>query len=309
MLPGSACLTNSGVLMHFFFSYSRDDAGDAYLRRFYHDLRAEVAVRGGVALEEAGFLDVEQPAGELWPGTTGKALGECAVFVPVYSMNFFKSSSCGQEWSAFAARSAHLPGSSGHAPKGIRPVWWVPPENEPAVAEYLEDTRDQFGADYRRYGLRYLMQLSQNADQYQEFLVKFTLMILEAAKNPPPAREITNLLEEPNTFAVRVIGADVQATGTVGRQSGTAGRRSWPRHVTFAFAVAKPGGNASGEARSPADAWQLRPDLPGLEPLPSGMPGFRRVPRAGNSWLAIDDGRPEASRQFRVSVARLGKGE
>jgi FxsC-like protein len=217
--------------VHFFFSYSRDDAGDPYLHRFYRDLQSEVATRGGIAPEEAGFLDVEQPTGELWPRTTGDALGKCAVFIPVYSTNFFKSSSCGQEWSAFAARSAHLLGSSGQAPKGIRPVWWLPPENAPAAAEYLEDTRDLFGADYRKYGLRYFLQLSRNADQYQDFLVKFTLMILEAAKNPPPTREITDLLAEPNAFAV-------SSPGTATPASGTAGRRSGPRHVTFAFAVA-----------------------------------------------------------------------
>ena len=54
----------------------------------------------------------------------------------------------------------------------IRPVWWLPQENAPATAEYLEDTRDQFGPDYRKYGLRYLAQLSKNRDQYQEFLVQ-----------------------------------------------------------------------------------------------------------------------------------------
>ena len=217
--------------MHFFFSYSRDDAGDPYLRRFYQDLRTEVATRGGVALEEAGFLDVEQPTGELWPRTTGEALGKCAVFVPVYSPNFFKSRSCGQEWGAFAARSAQLTESGGQAPKGIRPVWWLPQESAPAAAEYLEDTRDQFGPDYRKYGLRYLAQLSKNRDLYQEFLVRFTLMILEAAKSPPPAREITDLLSEPNAFAVSPAGIAAPA----GR---TADRRSGPGHVTFAFAVA-----------------------------------------------------------------------
>lgn len=224
--------------MHFFFSYSRNDAGDPYLLRFYRDLQTEVAVRGGAALEEAGFLDVEQPTGELWPYTTGEALRKCAVFVPVYSTNFFKSSSCGQEWSAFAARSADLPGNRGRAPKGIRPVWWLPPGNVPAVAEHLEDTRDLFGVDYRKYGLRFLLQLSSNADQYQDFLVKFTSIILEAAQDPPPTREITDLLAEPNAFTVIPTGTATQASGADGRRSGIPGRRSGPRHVYFAFAVA-----------------------------------------------------------------------
>lgn len=217
--------------MLFFFSYSRRDAGDPYLLRFYQDLQAEVAVRGGVPLEEAGFLDVEQPTGERWPYTTGEALGKCAVFVPAYSINFFKSSSCGQEWNAFAARSVGVPGSRDRGPKGIRPVWWVPPEDEPAVTQDLQDTRDRFGADYRKYGLRYLLQVSSNADQYQDFLVKFTSIILEAAKDPPPTREIADLLAEPNAFAV-------SPTEIAIKHSEADGRRSGPRHVYFAFTAA-----------------------------------------------------------------------
>jgi FxsC-like protein len=218
--------------MHFFFSYSRDDAGDEYLRRFYHALRAEVRTRGGVSLEETGFLDIEQPTGRLWPQTTGDALGRCAVLIPIYSPHFFSSHTCGQEWSAFAARSANLPGSGTQAPKCILPVWWVPPRAEPpAVAKYLEDTRDQFGDDYRKFGLRYLMQLSKNKDLYHDFLVKFTGMLLRAAEDPPPTREITNLLSEPNAFALKL-------PETARPANGAAGGRGGPRHVTFIFTAA-----------------------------------------------------------------------
>jgi FxsC-like protein len=218
--------------VHFFFSYSRRDAGDEYLHRFYRDLRSEVATRGGLALEEAGFLDVEQPAGKKWPEITGDALGRCAVFVPIYSTHFFSSHWCGQEWSAFAARSANFPGGGAQTPKCILPVWWVPPRTEPpAVAKYLEDTRDQFGDDYRRFGLRYLMQVSRNRDLYQEFLVNFTYMLLRAAEDPPPVREITDLLSQPNAFALRL-------PGTANPAGRGAGGRGGPRHVTFVFTAA-----------------------------------------------------------------------
>jgi FxsC-like protein len=184
----------------FFFSYSRDDAGDAYLNRFYEDLRNEVSIRGGIEFEETGFRDLEQPPGVEWPRTTGDALGSCGVFVPVYSPKYFNSPICGKEWSAFSSRLAARP--PGGRTRSIAPVWWAPPVAElPPVAQYLQDTRDQFGAEYREHGLRSLMQLSSNKDRYQEFLIRFSMELIAVAAEAPPQRQIADLLSLPNAFA------------------------------------------------------------------------------------------------------------
>lgn len=186
---------------YFFFSYSRADAAradsvDGYLYRFYDDLSYELATRGGIQLRDAGFLDRDQRPGVDWSTHSGAALGTCNVFVPLFSPNYFKSTYCGKEWHGFTARES----ADG---TGVVPVWWLPLDEEPpANAGRLQDTRDQFGPDYRRYGLRYLMQLKENHDQYMDFLVRLTEQILAAGRHPPAPVESLDLASLPNAFAV-----------------------------------------------------------------------------------------------------------
>lgn len=84
----------AGSVTHFFFSYSHDDVadddGNDYLSRFFQDLCQEVATRGGIEVDSAWFLDRQQKIGQEWPRITGAALGECKVFVPIYSTNLFQ---------------------------------------------------------------------------------------------------------------------------------------------------------------------------------------------------------------------------
>ncbi|MFG3510311.1 TIR-like protein FxsC [Streptomyces sp. NPDC047821] len=219
----------------FFLSYSRDDAVDPYLDRFYHDLCAEVSIRGGLDLESVGFLDREQPTGAIWPRTTGAALGSCSVFVPVYSPHLFSSHTCGQEWHTFATRAAAAHQARSETtvekPGGIVPVWWVPPVQEaPAVARYLQDTRDKFGPEYREFGLRYLLQLRANDSLYRDFLVRFSNEILKAAAAPPAPCEVPDLLAAPNAFAPAPDATPLP------RQAGSA-ESAGPRQVTFVVAV------------------------------------------------------------------------
>jgi FxsC-like protein len=193
---------------YYFFSYSREDAADSYLYRFHDDLARELAVRGRIHIGAAGFLDKNQPIGAEWSKSTGDALGNCKVFVPLYSPNYFASTYCGQEWHAFTARIAAHRQATGKSLASIVPVWWLPPIYElPAVVERIQDTRDQFGQEYREYGLRYLLQLKENESKYQDFLVRFATMLIAAGKNPPGPRIGFDLLREPNAFAVAAMPA------------------------------------------------------------------------------------------------------
>jgi FxsC-like protein len=219
---------------HFFFSYSREDAVDPYLYRFYDDLCIELSIRGGLDRASVGFIDREQPAGAEWPRTTGDALEICAVFVPVYSPHYFGSHACGQEWHAFSARMAAHRELTGRAPESIVPVWWVPIIGDlPPVAQHLQDTRDQFDSEYRKYrefGLRYLLQLKENESRYREFLVQFTTSILAAAADPPSPQAVPDLLSEPNAF--------VPGHGEIRRtQNLSEARGGGPRQVTFVVAA------------------------------------------------------------------------
>jgi FxsC-like protein len=227
----------------FFFSYSRNDARDVYLNRFYEDLRHEVSTRGGIGLAEAAFHDLGQPPGVNWPRTTGDALGTCGVFVPVYSPHYFNSPICGQEWHVFSSRLEAR--STGGGRRSIAPVWWVPPAGEvPPVAQYLQDTRDQFGAEYREFGLRYLMQLNRNEEQYREFLVRFSVELIAAAAEPPPQRQVVDLLSAPNAFAT---GSSVRVRRPRHAPGGG------PRAVTFVVVAA--GREEMARIRTALDAY------------------------------------------------------
>jgi FxsC-like protein len=214
----------------FFFSYANDDALDPYLDRFYEDLCAEVSTRGGYGRARVGFRDRDQAAGADWPSNVSDALGECPVFVPVYSPNYFNSTVCGQEWHAFSARLAAHEKATGEKRDNIIPVWWVPPMGAlPPVTHHVNDTRRQFGAEYRDGGLRYLVQLAEHESRYRDFLVKFAMTIITASQAPPGRAEIPDLLSLPSAFA---------ADGARSSPPGTRSASSGPRNVTFIVAAA-----------------------------------------------------------------------
>ncbi|WP_225828568.1 TIR-like protein FxsC [Streptomyces naphthomycinicus] len=185
----------------FFLSYSRKDAVDPYLDRFYTDLCRELSIYGGFDMETVGFLDRKQTTGAVWPATTGEALATCQVFVPVYSPHYFASPACGQEWHAFSARAAAHHRRTGSQPRSIVPVWWAPVPEVPPVARFLMDTRDVFGDEHKERGLRFLAQLNDNADLYKRVVAQYTKTIIEAAGSPPDPRPIPDLLSVPNAFA------------------------------------------------------------------------------------------------------------
>jgi FxsC-like protein len=176
------------------------------------------------------FRDTEQRPGGDWPRKVSDALGECPVFIPVYSPNHFNSPVCGQEWHAFAGRLAAHETETGEKPDCIIPVWWVPPIGDlPVVTQHLNDTRRQFGAEYREYGLRYLVQLAEHESRYRDFLVKFATAVITASHAPPGPRVIPDLLSLPNPFAATL--ARPVANGERPASSG-------PRNVTFIIAAA-----------------------------------------------------------------------
>lgn len=225
--PPNWDVVKRGPVPYFFFSYARKDAVDPYLRTFYEDLCRELSVRAGVDLEEAGFFDVDQATGAMWPETTGRALSMCRVFVPVYSPSYFGSDGTrGQEWNAFYRRLHDHWQQTGQTLACIVPVWWLPPQAQPPAARFLHDTRDQFGPEYREYGLRYLMQLRENEDRYRDFLVQFAIKVGDTGRTPPRPLTDLDLLKEPNAFTQRSRPEAVTTTGVSG-----------PKRVTFVVAA------------------------------------------------------------------------
>jgi FxsC-like protein len=156
-----------------------------------------------------------------------RRVGSCSVFVPIYSPHYFNSPICGQEWHAFSSRL--VPGPTRGETRSIAPVWWLPLEQLPPVAQHVQDMRDQFGADFRDYGLRSLMQLTRHKDRYQEFLIHFSQELIAASVKAPPRRQITDLLSAPNAFAPG--SSDVRVPQVPQARGGG------PRKVTFVVAA------------------------------------------------------------------------
>jgi FxsC-like protein len=216
---------------HFFFSYSRDDAADRNLYRFYEDLRQELALRYGIPLKDAGFLDKNQPVGAKWNDSTSGALGTCDVFVPVYSANYFASPYCGQEWHAFTTRLDVHRQATGESLTCVLPIWWSPPKQLPSVADQIQDTRDHFGPHHKEHGLRYLRRLKEHWDEYTRAVVRLAVMLDDAGTTPPRPRTDIDLINEPNAFALEA----ALAVPSRSRRAGPA--VSSVRRVTFVVAV------------------------------------------------------------------------
>ncbi|MCZ4125925.1 TIR-like protein FxsC [Streptomyces sp. H39-S7] len=214
-----------GPVTHFFFSYARTDAVDDYIYTFFDELCLEVGARTGRA-QDVGFLDKNQPPGSDWALTTGGALGTCDVFVPVYSSHFFASKYCGQEWHSFHARLDEHRRATGARPLCVVPVWWVPPlGGVPDATSWVQDTRDQFGADYAANGLRFLMRVTSRRNAYEEALFGLTQRIVDAAKAPARPVGVLDLERAPNAFAA--------ATPPPPVRERPRGAVRGPRRVTF----------------------------------------------------------------------------
>ena len=220
---------------YFFLSYSRKDAPGGFLYKFFEDLCRELSIRGGPSInsvDSIGFLDKDQLPGVNWATNTAESLGTCKVFVPVYSPSYFDSSYCGKEWHAFSRRLANHQQAHGASPASIVPCLWVELLEEPPRATRLvQDTRVRFGPEYQEFGLRYLMQLKENESKYQDFLVKFTKMLVTAGKQQPldPLAGI-DLLAEEDAFAVEARPGKPPRS----RLAGAAGTK----RVTFVIAAA-----------------------------------------------------------------------
>ncbi|MCK9877675.1 TIR-like protein FxsC [Frankia sp. Ag45/Mut15] len=188
--------------LYFFLSYARLDGQDgAHLGRFVDDLRREVRARcGHPDVKEIGFLDTTNIApGEAWSEGLTEALRRCHTFVAICSPSFFASEYCGKEWQAFSDRCQRGQPNQGTQLPALLPVIWTPLPRLPPVLARLQYDHTGFGELYSRRGLRYLLQLKRNHDDYQEFLVALAeriVHLVQVSPLPPQA-------EMPDFYRIR----------------------------------------------------------------------------------------------------------
>ncbi|MBC3843228.1 TIR domain-containing protein [Streptacidiphilus sp. 4-A2] len=168
------------------------------MRRLFEDLCETIMeITPTPAEEPVGFMDrATDPA---WTERLTRAVAHCRVFVPLYSPRYFDSPVCGQEWSAFAGRTAvQRRGGSGHQ-TGIVPVWWVPvPRGSlPPVASSLQFNHSDFGTDYLSNGMRALSLTDDYRDSYQLAVHRLAQRIVQVSEslaiNPGPRQDFTTL--------------------------------------------------------------------------------------------------------------------
>lgn len=138
---------------YFFLSYARrDDRGDAFVKRFYEDLVAELDGLGVDCSGQQPFRDVERIAlGMDWERTLSREVGHCRALVALCSPAYVNSLYCGKEWAAFEARLVKYREQTDIDVPALIPVLWaplhgaMPPEigqyqyfEAPMTQEYLE---------------------------------------------------------------------------------------------------------------------------------------------------------------------------
>ncbi|MDG4784474.1 TIR-like protein FxsC [Micromonospora sp. WMMD1102] len=175
-----------------FLSYARSD-DDPYVEGFYRDLCAEVRVRAGMASNaEVGFFDKNSiEIGATWSATLVDALVNASSFVALFSPRYFASGPCGREWQIFADRVGRHEATGGARSAALLPVLWLPPRHVPEVVQAVQYDRDVFSEAYRRDGLRQLVRLRRNEDEYIEAVSILANRIVDNAT--------TNALPRPPT--------------------------------------------------------------------------------------------------------------
>ncbi len=204
-MPTDMPEATDGPPLYFFLSYARADGEDGpFLARFFRDLRHEVRARcGHPRADEVGFLDTSSiRPGDAWSRELASALARCRTFVAICSPTFFTSEYCGREWQVFEDRLRHLEETgAGRAPV-LLPVMWIPLRPPPSILARLQYNHEDLGQEYAKFGLRYLLQLNRNHDEYQEFLVALSDRIVRLAAETalPPMAEIPGFDTVPSAF-------------------------------------------------------------------------------------------------------------
>lgn len=178
-------------MLYFFLSYARG-VDDGYVLNFFDDLCNEVRSLVGLRPEDrVGFLDVQniQP-GDRWPDELIDALSHCRVFLPLYSPAYFGSEPCGKEWAAFQERVLRHQAQHQTRSSALIPVQWAPLPSLPAVASPIQMVAGLRSAGRRpmrlERGVRQLLRLTRNRDDYLEFVTYLAELIVEAAADPVP---------------------------------------------------------------------------------------------------------------------------
>ncbi|BCY13147.1 TIR-like protein FxsC [Actinoplanes sp. L3-i22] len=177
-------------MLYFFLSYARG-GDDVYVRQFFSDLCHEVRVLEGLGRDvEVGFLDARNiHPGQAWSESLIDALAQSRSFLALCSPAYFLSEPCGKEWAIFEERVEEHERRTGQRPPGLIPLQWLPPRTLPPTAARIQYFEEPVGAgqqaDQRLRGIRQLLRLQRNRDDYLEFVTLVAERVVEASLVDP----------------------------------------------------------------------------------------------------------------------------
>lgn len=228
---------------------------------FCNDLINEVAVTVGVPAEGLAFRAKSSiQAGQNWTTELEHALCTSRVMLCCYSSHYFASVWCGREFAVFMDRRERWlkarPAGAAVGATHVIPAIWIPRTNVPACAASVQDRDDAYPPDYRKRGLRKIMDL-QLTREYKEVVTALSARVIDALNEPPmPAaaalgdmHTICSAFHEQSTVAI-----------------GGAGRQRSSKNAYFVFAAANrdqlQGAKQQLDAWGAQDGWDWRPYFP-----------------------------------------------
>ncbi|MEJ2454071.1 MAG: toll/interleukin-1 receptor domain-containing protein [Candidatus Thiodiazotropha sp.] len=220
----------------FFLSYARG-ASDAYLVRFYKDLRREVAFREGLdnsaKNKEVGFRDTDDiPSGADWPNELADALRSSWACVSVYTPLYFKREYCGKEFQVFLDRANVQYDAEGAAENArcIVPVLWASMQDlqrhkfPPAVTKRINFRASKHQKRYEEEGLRQILKRSPKT-AYEDILYDIVDdLIAKFPDHPAPLPQAPSIKQVNNAFATPPLTAAPLAAAQDATQDTAAAR-------------------------------------------------------------------------------------
>ncbi|MFB9360159.1 FxsC protein, partial [Actinoplanes nipponensis] len=103
---------------------------------------------------------------------------------------YFLSEPCGREWAIFAERARRHRRHVGTSGSGLIPLRWLPPRTMPTavqVVQYVQEPQRQNPPHEsgRERGIRQLLRIQRNRDDYLEFVTTVAELVMDAATNNP----------------------------------------------------------------------------------------------------------------------------
>jgi FxsC-like protein len=181
--------SDSRASPYFFLSYAHNpprkgDDPDRWVHQLYRDLCDDIINISAASADSVGFMDREMQSGTEWQRKVSDALGNCRVFVPLYSPRYFTSEWCGREWYAFSRRTLEHAARNGNATPTIIPALWasVDVARLPEVAQNIQFDHRAFGLHYSQEGFYGIMKLGRYRTDYKKAVLQLARKIVEVAE-------------------------------------------------------------------------------------------------------------------------------